>query len=237
MAVIDAKDTGPLRPWVVRSAAHGWLRHQLKVGDRLATVTHTCANTVRTGITTTDHNDVFSSGSDEVLLLPLGFQRAFFGHEQSLLVRRQEFHGKVNAFEVSSWNRQITGLGSTHAKRNGVVICTQFVHINVSSNIGVRDKLDTFLAQQVDTTLDRFLFQLHVGDTVHEKTTDAISTFVDGDLVSHLIQLICGCQSSRTRSNHRDRHPRAFLGDARRNVPILPGFVHNGIFNVLDGDG
>mmetsp|Transcript_17953 Transcript_17953/g.25573 ORF Transcript_17953/g.25573 Transcript_17953/m.25573 type:complete len:251 (-) Transcript_17953:1220-1972(-) len=72
VAVVDTKHTRPLGPWVVHCAFHRRLRHQLKVGARLAPVSHGSSNAVSTCISSANNDDVFSFCSNNVLV-PLRF--------------------------------------------------------------------------------------------------------------------------------------------------------------------
>jgi hypothetical protein len=54
----------PLWPWVVAAARSGRLRQEFKISDGLGTMTHCGPNTIITGVTTADDNDVFAFGTD-----------------------------------------------------------------------------------------------------------------------------------------------------------------------------
>lgn len=110
-------------------------------------------------------------------------------------------------------------------------------HIDVLANVGVGNEFDSFLAQEIDSSFYGFLLELHVGDSVHEEASDAVGTFVDRHLVSHLVELVGGGQSGGSRSDHCDGHAGAFGGDAGDNESLLPGPVDNGVLNVLNRHG
>mmetsp|Transcript_18662 Transcript_18662/g.44240 ORF Transcript_18662/g.44240 Transcript_18662/m.44240 type:complete len:317 (+) Transcript_18662:309-1259(+) len=192
VTVIQAKDARPLWPRIVRSTLHGRLRHELKIGHRLAAVAHGGSDAIGTRVAASDHDNVLPGGSDEGVLLPLRFQGALLGHEEAFLVLGEEFHGKVHALQVAAGNGQVAGLGSTDGKGKGVVVGTELVDVDVAADVGVRDEIDTLLAEEVDAAVDSLLLELHVGDAVHEQTADAVGPFVDGDLMSHLVELIGG---------------------------------------------
>ena len=64
MPIVRPEDPGPLRPGVIPPPRSRRPRQQLKVDDRLGSVTHRSTNTVVTRITPTDHDDVFILGID-----------------------------------------------------------------------------------------------------------------------------------------------------------------------------
>ena len=236
VAVVNAEDARPLGPRVVRCTLHGRLRHELEIGYRLAPVAHGGSNTIGARVTASDHDDVLPGGSDKGVLVPLRFQGSLLGHEEALLVLREELHGKVNALEVAARNGQVTRLGSADGEGKGVVVGPELVDVDVTADIGVRNELNALLSEKVDAAVDGLLLELHVGDAVHEKTPDAIGPLVDGDLMTHLVELVgCG-KAGGSRSHNSDCHSSPILDDARLDQAIIPGPVNDGIFNVLDGD-
>jgi hypothetical protein len=77
-------------------------------------MTHTGTNTIRSSVPTTNHNHILSGGRNKVLLFPLGFQVAFLGHQQSLLVGSQKFLcGRANKKKAN--NKKLDFI---HPKRN-----------------------------------------------------------------------------------------------------------------------
>ncbi|KAH3688172.1 hypothetical protein WICPIJ_000814 [Wickerhamomyces pijperi] len=56
VAVVDSEHTRPLRPWVVLGSLLWWLWQQFKVDDGLGSVSQSRADTIVTGITTTNDN-------------------------------------------------------------------------------------------------------------------------------------------------------------------------------------
>ena len=236
VAVVNAEDARPLGPRVVRCTLHGRLRHELEIGHRLAPMAHRGSNTIGARVTASDHDDVLPGGSDKGVFVPLRFQGSLLGHEEALLVLREEFHGKVNALEVAARNGQVTRLGSADGEGKGVVVGPKLVDVDVTADIGVRNERNALLSEKVDAAVDGLLLELRVRDAVHEKPPDAICPLVDGDLMTHLVELVgCG-KASGSRSHNSDCHSSPILDDARLDQAIIPGPVNDGIFNVLDGD-
>jgi hypothetical protein len=65
----------PLWPWVITPSSRGRFRQQLKVGDGLGSVSHRSTDTIVTGITTTNDDDVFPFGVDVIAVFELGIQK------------------------------------------------------------------------------------------------------------------------------------------------------------------
>mmetsp|Transcript_25629 Transcript_25629/g.37475 ORF Transcript_25629/g.37475 Transcript_25629/m.37475 type:complete len:205 (+) Transcript_25629:585-1199(+) len=202
MPVVHAIHSRPLRPRIIRGPFHGRLWHEFEVRNRLASVSHRCTDAIRSCITTTDYNHVLSGGSYEVVFFPSGLECSFLGHKQPLLILRQEFHCKMDSLQLSTRDRQVTRLGGTKAQDKSIHVCTEFIYVNVLPNVCTRDKLDPFLAEEIDTTFDGLLLQFHIWNSIHEKSTNPILAFINRNLVAHLVQLIRSRKSSRTRSNH-----------------------------------
>mmetsp|Transcript_11658 Transcript_11658/g.27322 ORF Transcript_11658/g.27322 Transcript_11658/m.27322 type:complete len:337 (-) Transcript_11658:419-1429(-) len=143
----------------------------------------------------------------------------------------------MHTLQLSSGNGQITRFRRTQCQTERIKLRIQLVDVHVLSDIGVGDEFDSFLPQQIDATVHGLLLQLHVGDSVHEQSSDAIGALKDGHLVSHLVQLVGAGQSGRSRSHHRHGHAAAFLRDAGGDFSVPKGPVDDRVFDVFDGHG
>jgi hypothetical protein len=114
VAVVDTVNSRPLRPRVVVGSLIRRLRQQLKVGNRLGTVTNRGTNAVVTSITTTNDNNMFALGGNVGVIGELGVK-------ERLGVLVKELHGKVNALQVASLDREVTSDGSTGGNDNSVI--------------------------------------------------------------------------------------------------------------------
>src|SRR6266852_3320288 len=101
----------------------------------------------------------------------------------------EELHGEVNALETSAFNRQVTRLGGSTTEHHSVELLTQCRCGNMGANGGIRDKPDAFLSHEIDAALDEGFVELHVRNTVHEQTTDAIGALVHGHPMTGTVQL------------------------------------------------
>ena len=55
--------------------------------------------------------------------------------------------------------------------------------------------------------------------------------------MTHLIEAVRGREAAGARTHHGHRHTTAVLGDTRRDPPLLPRTLDNGILDVLDSHG
>jgi hypothetical protein len=150
----------------------------------------------------------------------------------------QELHGEVNALEVAVRNGKVTRHGSTSGDDHRVVLLLERVKGNIAlANKAAGDVLDALSGHEVNTALDDVLVELHVRDTVHEKTTDTVRALVNGHLVASLVELIGGSEASRTGTNDGDCLTRAELGRGRDHPAHLEATVDNGTLDRLDANG
>ena len=231
VTVVHTVDARPLRPWVVAGTLGRRLGQQLEVDDALGTVANGSTNAVVTGVTTTNDDNVLALGRDVGVVGKLGV-------EQRLGVLVQELHGEVNALEVAVGNGKVTGHGGTGGNDHRIVLLLE----RVKGDIALADKaagnvLDALSGHEVNTALDDVLVELHVGDTVHEKTTDAVRALVDGDLVASLVELVGSGETSRTGTNDGNGLARAPLRRSRDHPAHLEATVDDGTLNGLDADG
>src|SRR5712691_10794406 len=101
----------------------------------------------------------------------------------------EELHGEVNALETSAFNRQVTRLGGSTTEHHRVKLLTQCRCGNMGADGGIRDKPDAFLGHVIDAPLDTGFVELHVRNTVHQLSPDAVSTLVHGHPMTGTVQL------------------------------------------------
>src|SRR2546425_9616030 len=109
--------------------------------------------------------------------------------EQAFSIGMEELHGEVNALQIPALDRQVTGVGSSTTEHHRVELLAEFGCWHMDAYGGVRDKLHPFFGHQVDAPLHDDFVELHVGNTIHEQTTDAVGALVHGHPVAGAIQL------------------------------------------------
>ena len=70
--------------------------------------------------------------------------------------------------------------------------------------ICIENKLHTFCLHQIYTALYNFLIELHVWNTVHQKTAGLVFALVNCNAVTAAIKPVCTGKSCRTRTNYGD---------------------------------
>jgi len=230
VTIVDTVDAGPLGPGVVTSTLSRRLRQQLEVDNRLGTVTDGGTNTIVTSITTTNDNNVLALGRDVLAVVKTRIK-------QRLGVLVQELHGEVNALQVTAGNGQVSGDGCTSGENNGIVLSSERLERHVTlANRYASDEVDTLSGQEVDTALDDILVKLHVGDTVHEQTTNTIGSLVNSDAVASFVQLVGTGHTGRTGTNNGDSLTATDLRRGRNHPAHLETAVNDGTLDGLDAD-
>ena len=150
-------------------------------------------NAVVTSITTSDDNNVLVLGRNVSIV-------SQFGVQERLGVLVQELHGVVNAVQVAVRDGQVTSDSSSSREDNCVVLLAESFEVGLTllTNGDTSLEVDALSSHEVDTALNDLLVELHVGDTVHEKTTNAVRALVDGDLVASLVELVGSGETSRS---------------------------------------
>ena len=231
MTVVRTEDAGPLRPGVVAGALLRGLGQELEVDDGLGAVTDGGTDAVVTGVTTTDDDDVLALSRDVGLVGELGV-------EERLCVLVQELHGEVHALEVAVGDGQVTGDGCTSGQDDSVVLCAERFEgwLALSADSDTSHELDALGSEEVNTTLDDLLVELHVGDTVHEQTTNAVGALEDGDFVAALVELVGGSETCRARADNGNLLASARLRRSWDHPAHLETTVDDGALDGLDAD-
>jgi hypothetical protein len=231
VAVVDTVDARPLRPRVVAGTLRRWLGEQLEVDDVLGTVANGSTNAIVTSITTTNHDNVLALGGDVSVVGELGV-------EKRLGVLVQELHGEVDALQVAVGDGKVARHGGTGGDDHRVVLLPQRLKGDITlANEAASDVLDALSSHEVNTTLNDVLVELHVGDTVHEQTTNTVGTLVYGDFVTSLVELIGGSETCGTGANNGDSLTRTPLGRSRDHPAHFEATVDDGTLDGLDADG
>jgi hypothetical protein len=232
VTVVNTVNTRPLRPRVVVGTLRRRLRKKLEVGDGLGTVTERGSDTIVTSVTTTNDNNVLVLGSNVSVVTKLGVK-------ERLGVLVKELHSVVDTIELATLDGEVTSDSSTSCNNNNGVASSKVVErwmtLLTNGNAGLED--NTLIRHEISTSLDNTLVELHVGNTIHEQTTQTISSLVDGNEVTGTVELISSSQTSRAGSNDRDCLASADLGRLRNHPTHLETSVDNGTLDRLDANG
>ena len=142
----------------------------------------------------------------------------------------------MDAFQLSALNWQITGVGRAPTEHNGIVLCQETVGGNVLAHFAIRDEGHAFGAHQIDPLLDPLLFELHVGDAVHQQPADPVGPFIDGDGMAGGVELRRAGQPRRPRADDRYSFASAHNGGLSNDPALFKSFVDDRAFDALDRD-
>jgi hypothetical protein len=229
VAVVNTVDTRPLRPRVVVGTLGGRLGQKLEVGNGLGTMTERSTNTIVTSVTTTDDNNILALGGDVGVVRKLRVK-------ERLGVLVEEFHSVVNTIELAALDWKVAGNGSTGCNDDGAVAGSKVVERRVTllANCNASLEDDTLRGHEVGTALDNTLIKLHVGNAVHEETSETVSSLVNSNEVTGTVELISCGQTSRTGSNDRDGLASSDLGRLRNHPSHLETAINDGALNRLN---
>src|SRR5690606_35752263 len=194
----------------------------VRTGHAVGTLTDGGTVTVHGGITTTQHHHFFTRHADKVrrvffktqVVVDVGNQKI-----QRIHHTRQVFTGEA-AFHV--------GVGA-HAEESGVEFFDQAVEIDVFAYFGTQAELNTHAFKDSAAIGHHTLFQLELGNTEGEQTTD-FRVFIEyhrGDAVAH--QYVGTAQASRAGTDNGH----AFAGRHHFRHIRLPAHGKGGIGNVF----
>jgi hypothetical protein len=145
----------------------------------------------------------------------------------------------VDTIQIAVGDGQVASDGSSSSEDNSVILLAESLEVGLAilPNGDTGLEVDTLGSHKVNTTLNNLLVKLHVGDTVHEQTTDAVSTFIYGDSVASLVKLISTSQTSRAGTDDGNSLARTSLRWRRDHPALLETTVNDGALNRLDAYG
>ena len=183
LPVVHAVNLRPFGPRVVRGTGRRRLGQNFQLDHALAPVADGGADAIGAGVAAADDHDVTVFGRE--------MRGDFRAVEETLGVRAEEFHGRINSVKVAAIDREITRLGGAAAKHDSIEILAEFFNRIALSDIGVGHELDAFGREDINPALDDVvLVQLHVGNAVSEEAADAVGALEDGDQMSGFVQLV-----------------------------------------------
>ena len=178
-----ARPVGPGVLWVFRTFHR--LRHNLNLSHALATLTMGSTNTVRTSITTTNHQHILAFGSNAIVLAELHAS-------QHTVLLRQHLEGEVNTLQLSAWGLEISCCWGSSRNDYGIEIGCKRCRI---SNILVIFKLYSLLLQQLDAAVDDGLVELEVRDTIAQEPACGLVLLEDRNAVAHQVKVVGSSES------------------------------------------
>ena len=117
------------------------------------------------------------------------------GIKQTLGVERQKLHCQMNTRALPVWYGEVSGIGSTGSQQHRVVVLYECLYVHIPAHISIDMELNTFFTHELDATVYNGFVQFHIRYSVHKQAAWTIISFVDGHLMSGVIQLR-GCGQS-----------------------------------------
>ena len=88
----------------------------------------------------------------------------------------------MHARAITQGNLQVPGGSRSGGEQQGVVFGEQSLDCNTigaaAADIGIHHKSHPFFPQQVHPAVDQGLFQLHVGNAVHQQAANAVIALI-----------------------------------------------------------
>ena len=189
LAVIGLADSRPLRPRIGCCSLIRKLWHHLKLRYGFCALTDCCSDTVVSGITATDDDNMFALCINPAL---------FLAGKDMLGGARQKIYRKIDSLCFSTLCLDITRIGCATGEDHTVVFLHQICCLNVFSDICVDNKLHALFFHNLLLAVNNPLLQLHVRNTVHQKASDMIISLIYRNGMTAAVKLIGCCQSGRT---------------------------------------
>ena len=144
LPVIEVVDLGPLGPGIVRLTCFRRTVKDLKLHEALASLSHGCANAVGAGIAAADDNHILALSRDKRITERVVTLRiTMLAVKQVLGVGMEELDGKMNAFEVASFDGEVARLGRATAQHDRIEFLQEFIGGIVLADLDIRDELNS----------------------------------------------------------------------------------------------
>ena len=147
---------------------------------------------------------------------------------------RQIFHCLVNALQFSTGHWQIAPLRCTTSQHHCIMRRHQHINVDIVTDCSINPKFCSLLRHLLDASINMPLFHFEFWNAITQQTTDAIIAFQHHHIVSGTSELLCGRQTSRTRTNDGNTLARLVSRNKRRDPTFVPRTINNFNFNLLD---
>ncbi len=148
---------------------------------------------------------VASANDDHVLVLCREIASIFvIAVQQTLGVGVQKLHREMNSLQAPRFKAQIARPRCTSAEHDRVKLLHQSACGIVGTDMRARNELDALSGHQIGASFNHRLFQLHVGNAVHQQTANAVSPLEDSYPMPGMIELRGASQTGWARPDHRN---------------------------------
>jgi len=232
----------PVRPDQRLVFLLGRHRQQLELSHALGPVTVAGAHAVAAGVTATDDDHVLALGAQLVLDLAA---------RVDLVLRRQEFHREVNAFQVAARHRQVARHLGAASQDHGVELRLELLGRDclgrpVGDRAAFAQRLleaahhhagpegHAFGSHLLDAAVDVRLFHLEVRNAVAQQAAHRIVLFEQGDVVAGTRQLLRRGHAGRAGADDGNGLACLDFCQTRHDPAFSPGAVDDRVLDALD---
>lgn len=134
VSIVDSEHPRERRPRVVSSPRRRRSRQELKVGDRLCSVSHRGSDAVVSGVSSADDDHVLALGVDVVVVRELRV-------EQRGRVELEEVHREMDPIRLAVGDLEVSRPGRSRRDDDRVRLGSDRLGIDVLANMGVRDEV------------------------------------------------------------------------------------------------
>ena len=217
----------PQRPRRGGRARLGRLGEQLKLSNGPRALAMAGAQAIGAGVAAADDHYPLAGGEDLV-----GYPIAF----ANLILLRQKRHGEMDTLQLAAGQVQIARLFGAAGQQNRVKFLAQIPNRNVAAHMSLGLEPHSLGAHLLQPPVDEVFLHLEIRNAVAQQAADAVVFFEYRDLMSRARQLLRSRQSGRPGADHGHALARAHAGWFRFDETLFEAAVHDGLFNLLDGD-
>ena len=222
LAVVCFTHPRPLRPGVLGGAGAWGFTHYLQLGNAFTALADAGAHAVVARVA--------APYDDHILALCRGTVSPI---QQGTGCPCQEVHCKPDVHSRPTWYVQISGLGRAAAENHRVKLFSQLLLTHVPARVHTGAEGYPLRRHQIQPPLDHRLFQLHVGDAVHQQAAGSVGPLEHGDAVTSAVKPLSAGEPGGAGAHHRHGPTGAGLGRPRGHESLLPGLLDDPQLVVL----
>ena len=144
----------------------------------------------------------------------------------------QIIHSKINPLRFPARYLDIPWFSCSTGKRYSIISHQQLVCPFLICDFFTKAEAHALLFHKGNTAFDNAFIQLHIGDSIHQKSPSPVCTFIYRYRMPSVIQLISQCKSAGTAADHSNPFAAANNAFLRLHESVCVGIFRNGIFVI-----
>ena len=200
--------------------------------DRFRALAHRRTHAVHRRIAGADDHDVLADGVERPVVelrhpisQPLAVRRRQIVHRREDVAKADPGHGEIA--------RGVDAGGDQH----GVMLDAQLFEAGVAADLEVEMELDAASGQKLGAAFDDVLFELEIGDAVHQQAAGTVVAVIDVDLVALAAQLLRRRHAARPGADDAYRLVALAERLGRLDPAHLPGRIGDVLLDGADAHG